>query len=65
MGVLPFDTELLGYLKAQRALGRRLVLATAADERIALQVANHLQLFDLVLASDGIINCPVGTSGTG
>ena len=54
--VLPYNEELLDHLKVQRAQGRRLVLATGSDERIAKQVADHLQLFDTVLASDGITN---------
>lgn len=53
---LPYDEELLGYLKAQKAGGRTLVLATAADRRIAHSVAVHLGLFDAVLASDGSDN---------
>ncbi len=55
-GTLPFREDVLDYLKAQRAAGRSIVLATAADVRIARQVADHLKLFDLVLASDGITN---------
>jgi 4-hydroxybenzoate polyprenyltransferase len=54
--VLPYNQELLAYLRAERARGRRLILATAADERIARQVNAHLQIFDHVLASDGSIN---------
>jgi 4-hydroxybenzoate polyprenyltransferase len=53
---LPYRRSLLEYLQAQRAGGRRLVLATAADEKLALQVADRLGLFDRVLASDGCTN---------
>jgi len=53
---LPYRHELLDYLREQRALGRRIVLATAADARIAHAVAGHLNLFDQVLASDGGVN---------
>ncbi len=56
VSILPYHCEFLDYLKAQRARGRRLVLATATDERIARQIADHLQLFDGVLASNGTIN---------
>jgi len=56
VNVLPYHDELLDYLKVQRARGRRLVLATGTDERIARSVADHLQLFDGVLASNGTIN---------
>lgn len=50
---LPYRPEVLAYLNGQRAAGRRLVLATAADRQAADRVAEHLGLFDDVLASDG------------
>jgi phosphoserine phosphatase len=53
---LPYHTELLAYLRQERAAGRRLVLATGADRAIAAAVARHLGLFDMVLASDGQVN---------
>jgi 4-hydroxybenzoate polyprenyltransferase len=53
---LPYHDGLLEYLKAQRAAGRSLVLATAGDMRFARQVADHLKLFDLVQASNGTTN---------
>jgi 4-hydroxybenzoate polyprenyltransferase len=56
VGSLPFREELLDYLKTQRAEGRTIVLATGSDGQIAQQVADHLKLFDLVLASDGTTN---------
>jgi 4-hydroxybenzoate polyprenyltransferase len=55
-GTLPYHGELLEALKKARAEGRRLVLATASDERLAHRVADHLQLFDAVFASDGETN---------
>lgn len=54
--ILPYHQELLDHLREQRAHGRRIVLATGADERIARQVADHLGLFDEVLGSDGTTN---------
>ena len=51
--LLPYRAPLLDYLRAAKARGQRIVLATAADETIARQVATHLGLFDAVLASDG------------
>jgi 4-hydroxybenzoate polyprenyltransferase len=53
---LPYNQKLVAHLRAERARGRRLILATASDERIARQVNAHMQLFDRVLASDGNIN---------
>ena len=54
--LLPYRTELLDYLRAEHDKGRSIILATASDERFARQVADHLTLFDMVLASDGITN---------
>jgi hypothetical protein len=44
---------LLAYLREQKASGRKLVLATASDESVAYAVAEFLDLFDEVIASDG------------
>jgi 4-hydroxybenzoate polyprenyltransferase len=49
---LPYDSELLNWLRAERARGRELWLCTGANERLAAQVAGHLGLFAGVLASD-------------
>ena len=54
--LLPYNRELLAYLREQRAQGRLLVLATGADRKTAEAVARHLDLFDRVLASDGRTN---------
>ncbi len=53
---LPYNEPLLAYLRSEKARGRQLVLATAADRCIAQAVADHLGLFDRVIASDGIDN---------
>lgn len=50
---LPYNEKLVDYLKDQRAQGRLIVLATAADERWALEVASYTNLFEEVFASDG------------
>ncbi|WP_295454103.1 UbiA family prenyltransferase [uncultured Thiodictyon sp.] len=52
VAVLPLNTPLLDWLQAERAAGRRLVLATAADRRIAEAVAARVGLFDTVLATE-------------
>jgi 4-hydroxybenzoate polyprenyltransferase len=57
---LPYNTEVLSYLKEQRRLGRPLYLATGADGPLAERVAAHLGLFDGVLASDGTTNLTSG-----
>lgn len=53
---LPYRASVLGFLREERARGRRLLLATAADHRIAGAVATHLGLFDGVIASEGVRN---------
>lgn len=56
VATLPFDGRVLELVRAARAEGRKVVLCTAADARLATAVADHLGLFDEVLASDGVIN---------
>ena len=53
---LPYNRELLQYLEQQRATGRPIYLATAADADTANRIADHLGLFTGVLASDGQLN---------
>lgn len=53
---LPYHPELLDFIKQQRARGREIVLATAADRGVAESVARYTQLFDHVIASDGMTN---------
>lgn len=53
---LPFDADFLAFLGQQKAVGRPLVLATAADLRLAEAVAAHTGLFDAVICSDGSNN---------
>ena len=53
---LPYNDDLIAWLRAERSTGRMLVLCTASDASIAEAVAEHLQLFDAVVASDGVRN---------
>lgn len=53
---LPYNRSLLQMLRQERAAGRRLVLATGADEKTARAIAAQLCLFHDVLASDGEVN---------
>ncbi len=53
---LPYNQELLTWLRQEKVKGRKLVLVTAADQLFARNIAEHLQLFDEVLASNGAIN---------
>lgn len=53
---ISYNEDLLEYLKKERRGGRRIVLATASDRRIAERIALHLGIFDDVVASDGVTN---------
>jgi 4-hydroxybenzoate polyprenyltransferase len=53
---LPYNADLLDWLRAEKRAGRRLVLATASHRVLAEQVAQHLELFDEVLATEGDTN---------
>jgi 4-hydroxybenzoate polyprenyltransferase len=54
--LLPWREPLLDYLRDQKMQGRQIVLATAAEASIAEGVAEHLGLFDAVLATDSGLN---------
>ena len=56
VSTLPVRGELIEFLRQQKLSGRRLILATGADRKIALAVAEHFGFFDAVLASDGATN---------
>ena len=55
-GSLPYNLDLLNWLKQQRAESRKLILCTASDLSIATTISAHLGIFDEVMASDGIRN---------
>jgi 4-hydroxybenzoate polyprenyltransferase len=57
---LPFCGELIEWLREQKSGGRKIILATASDMRMALPVAKHVGIFDEVLGSDGKINLRSG-----
>ncbi len=53
VSVLPYDSDVIELIEAQRLTGRTVVLATASHHLLAQRVAEHLKLFDLVLATEG------------
>lgn len=57
---LPYTKPLVEWLKAEKAKGRSLWLCTASDQVLADAVANHLGLFDGVMASNGHNNLAGG-----
>ncbi|WGL15302.1 UbiA family prenyltransferase [Microbulbifer bruguierae] len=51
-GCLPYNDQLIQYLKEQKKAGRRLILCTGASERFAHAITEHLGLFDEVYATN-------------
>ncbi len=56
IATMPANAALLAHIEAERAAGREIVLATAADELMALKVMQAFPVFDRVVASDGVRN---------
>ena len=54
--LLPYNREFLNYLCQEHAAGRRLILVTASNQRLAESVANYLGVFKEVIASDASMN---------
>ncbi|SDH62054.1 UbiA family prenyltransferase [Pseudomonas abietaniphila] len=52
VSVLPYDPQIIELITAEKATGRMIVLATASHVSLAERIAEHLQLFDQVLASN-------------
>src|ERR1700743_2186852 len=50
---LPYHEAFLEYIRAEKRNGRVVMLATASDAQLARRIADHLGIFDEVLASDG------------
>lgn len=57
---LPYNEEFLAWLRREKKAGRKLVLATASDLKLAQPVADHVGIFDEVLASNGKTNLRSG-----
>ena len=53
---LPYNQDVIDYIKKKKAAGHRIALATASYKRFANDVAHHLGLFDDVFATDGETN---------
>ena len=49
---LPYNNELLNWLREERGRGRELILCTASNRKFADKVAAFLDIFDHVMASD-------------
>jgi len=56
VSLLPYKENVLNFIKEEKSKGREIVLASATDKRIADSVANHLGIFDKVIATDNNFN---------
>ncbi len=63
MTALPYREPLLNFLSEQHRLREKILLVTAAHQTLARQMAEHLALFDEVLASDGSHNLKGANKG--
>ncbi|MBB4001131.1 MAG: UbiA family prenyltransferase [Aurantimonas endophytica] len=54
--LLPYREEVVELLRREKAAGRTIILATGANEKLAHAVADHLGLFDAVMASSDTVN---------
>jgi len=53
---LPYQVSFLDWLRKEKSSGRKIILATASDLKMAQPIAERLGLFDEILASDGKTN---------
>ncbi|WP_288903825.1 UbiA family prenyltransferase [uncultured Sneathiella sp.] len=53
---LPYEEALIAYLKQLKTQGKEIILATASHQNYANQVAEHLGIFDKVMATEGSNN---------
>ncbi len=53
---LPYNDDVLEFLRKESALGREIILVTATDSYYAEGVAQNLGLFSKVISSDGVTN---------
>ncbi|HIG03822.1 MAG TPA: hypothetical protein EYQ53_05525 [Candidatus Poseidoniales archaeon] len=53
---LVYHEKFMEWLKQEKKAGRELVLCTASEKAVAEKIANHLDIFDDVMGSEGVIN---------
>jgi len=56
IATIPLHDDLVAFLRAEKAKGRLIYLASAADHRYVEALANRLGLFDGLFGSDGQLN---------
>lgn len=60
VALLPLNVRLLSFLKKRYQMGQKIILATAANKKIANSIADYLGIFSEVLASDEKTNLRAG-----
>jgi 4-hydroxybenzoate polyprenyltransferase/phosphoserine phosphatase len=53
ISLLPFDNDVIEFIKSHRKQGGRVALVTATHISLAKRIAKHLKIFDEVYGSDG------------
>lgn len=53
---LSYNEKFMNWVKQQKSIGRKVVLVTATDKKFADAVADYVNIFDEVIASDGKTN---------
>ena len=53
---LPFNQPLINWLKKEKLNGKKIILSTAANKKIASAIVKHFDLFDEFIASDSKTN---------
>jgi len=53
---LPYHLTLLAWIKEEKKKGRQILLVTGSNHKVARSIAEYLNIFDDVLASDDKIN---------
>jgi 4-hydroxybenzoate polyprenyltransferase len=56
VATLTYNIPLIDWLRKEKANGRKIVLCTAANKRVAMSISEHLELFDDIMASDAHTN---------
>lgn len=60
VATLPYNLDVLAVIEQERQQGRRIVLATASHDSLALDIADHLKVFDEVIATRDLVNLTAG-----
>jgi 4-hydroxybenzoate polyprenyltransferase/phosphoserine phosphatase len=53
---LPYREDVLAFLRQEKAVGRKIILASGTDRELLAPIAQHLNIFDDYIGSDGTIN---------